>query len=743
MRRFRFFVIPLLTILLFSTGCASSERMMRTSGGVLQDYSAPSKTRLTSGKFDHTPHPAHTRRDQLQPLGGIHDTLVNIWPFFFRNRDYISCLWPMIDADPYGFAVRPFYNQEGDDYSILFPLIAWNPAKRHGWIFNTYWNKEAGLYGSFSLFHHAPGFGMYTPFWIRKHTENRKHDPYKKPFISSDFHLVSLLGHGRTEVKWADPGQYDLRRLLSPDQITPASTLAYKLAAYGIKTPLPKKEDKAGWDKIRQQAAEKFVQQKTVSGGLFPLIGFECKPDQTEFNILWGFPYYKSSEYKTRFSILSNFLCGYTRKTIRPDGNPSVHSHAGETGLQAWALLSGFEIDRIYAENPKSRAFERINKMQYSAQNRQKIQQELQIIDPEAKLPDTVVDSFTLRLFLQELQKKTELPTESYVTGGFLPLYFQYSTKWKTFWIMPLLLTWSDRSQYRSEFISIPLLSWSKQTKGLNTTSIFWIFGYYRKGVEFNSGKAAIFAADSDPEHELLTQDKTYAACGLFHREVKTFYTAKPGYDARNLNQLLQDTRKLKQDQTRLQDRRKALQIRRKKAETMPRKTKIEEYTYLIELERIRLEEEKLGIEHARLVKRAGEITRKAAANHVTLNMDQPEQAEKVLLTACTPLTRTEYGSSLFFNRVKVSNGQYKWQTLLNLASGEGNADKEDTQILQFLYRHKRRGTKSETIYFPFVAIQKDGENSRFRFLWRVFEKTVENGKVKGHILFIPYGGGK
>ena len=308
---------------------------------------------------------------------------------------------------------------------------------------------------------------------------------------------------------------------------------------------------------------------------------------------------------------------------------------------------------------------------------------------------------------------------------------------------MPLLLTWSDRDQYRSEFVSIPLLSWSNRTKGRHATAIFWIFGYYRKGVEFNSGKAAIFAADSNPEQELLTQDKTYAACGLFHREIKTFYAAKPGYDARNLNQLLQDTRKLKQDQERLQDRKKTLQTRRKKADTWPRKTKIQEYTYLIELERIRLEEEKLGRDHAKLVKRTGEITRKAADNHITLNLNQPEQAEQALFAACTPLTRTEYGSSLFFNRVNVSNGKYKWQTLLKLASGEGDADWEDTQILQFLYRHKRRGTRSETIYFPFVAIQKDGENSRFRFLWRVFEKTVENGKSKGYFLFIPYGDGK
>ena len=39
-------------------------------------------------------------------------------------------------------AVRPFYNRSGDEYSVLFPLAAWNPVNQDGWIVPAYWNLE-------------------------------------------------------------------------------------------------------------------------------------------------------------------------------------------------------------------------------------------------------------------------------------------------------------------------------------------------------------------------------------------------------------------------------------------------------------------------------------------------------------------------------------------------------------------------------------------------------------------------
>ncbi len=149
------------------SSCASSERLMRISA--VQKYSPPSSARIEGFKSlppsyrQYKTTPAD-RRGELD----FDATLVNIWPVFFRGGTYTSILWPMIDYDPYGFAVRPFFNQEGNEYSVLFPFAAWNPVVGDGWVFNTYW-VPSGSYGSFPFFHRNPTPDMlswFGPVWI-------------------------------------------------------------------------------------------------------------------------------------------------------------------------------------------------------------------------------------------------------------------------------------------------------------------------------------------------------------------------------------------------------------------------------------------------------------------------------------------------------------------------------------------------------------------------------------------------
>ena len=123
--------LSILGIVILTAGCASSDRMVRMSGGVLGEYSAPSSYRIRSEKYQKMSRELSSpKRANQTAVSGMDDTLINIWPFFFRTNAYWSVLWPFIDKDPYGFAIRPLYNQEGDDYSVLFPLAAWNPHQR-------------------------------------------------------------------------------------------------------------------------------------------------------------------------------------------------------------------------------------------------------------------------------------------------------------------------------------------------------------------------------------------------------------------------------------------------------------------------------------------------------------------------------------------------------------------------------------------------------------------------------------
>ncbi|MDD4816695.1 MAG: hypothetical protein PHI85_01840 [Victivallaceae bacterium] len=136
-------------LLVAAAGCASSERMTR----ITDSYKVPHSSRLSGARWD--------RGDD----NGFTGTQINVWPLFARSNNYYSALWPMFDCDRYGMAVRPFFNQEGDEYAVLFPLCAWNPVNGDGWALNTYWNKTR--FGCFPLFHSGSEIDWVFPgvFW--------------------------------------------------------------------------------------------------------------------------------------------------------------------------------------------------------------------------------------------------------------------------------------------------------------------------------------------------------------------------------------------------------------------------------------------------------------------------------------------------------------------------------------------------------------------------------------------------
>ncbi len=125
-------IVILITTLITLIGCASSRRMMRIS-----------------------------------PLSEKETTLdtnrINTWPLLYKNDKAMSILWPIMDFDKDGFAIRPVFNKDKNDYSILFPLCGWNPDDKDGWCIPAHWDKNK--FAIFPVSWFGKGFNYFGPFW--------------------------------------------------------------------------------------------------------------------------------------------------------------------------------------------------------------------------------------------------------------------------------------------------------------------------------------------------------------------------------------------------------------------------------------------------------------------------------------------------------------------------------------------------------------------------------------------------
>ena len=111
-KRSRWFVAAFSVVLLvLVSGCISGERAFRNS---------PAGSGEIRVRFD--------------------SRAVNLWPFYYQNDDFTSVLWPVFDWDPRGFAVRPFFCREGEEYSVLWPLAGWDG--KGGWALNCCWGNR-------------------------------------------------------------------------------------------------------------------------------------------------------------------------------------------------------------------------------------------------------------------------------------------------------------------------------------------------------------------------------------------------------------------------------------------------------------------------------------------------------------------------------------------------------------------------------------------------------------------------
>ena len=736
-------------------GCASSERMSRMSGGIIQEYSAPQSRRIRSEKFQkHTKKQEKARQDLV---GKVEETPVNIWPFFFSSEYYTAILWPWIDWDEYGFAVRPFYNMEGDEHSVLFPLSAWNVKDRDGWVLLYSWDKDGWLFFPLAARRETKDelWRYYTPLFI----QNKDLRPltWQEPRRSSFTEL--LLGYHSGERKLDENGW---RMLFDDDSLSVAQKrfLAYKLAGTGRAVPA----NMTGLRKLREDVAAMLPIREEQSVGFIPL-----------FHVSWDGDGHS-------WRALAYLVGGGNTKKCGPDWDvlgPLVMSYRNEPPLSPWGryksdtwkhswtsvvLLSHFGRKSRLADEGKYKLIRKLYR--YADKSEPEFRRalpdlrgDLKRLDPALELPDTVTDGDILADYLDELGKSgrfrdLELPVYTTYEGGFIPL-FMYETnddpkrknwfftlagmsywsrgeKERLFWSIPVL-TFSGKNEFSEWFRIAPPFVWSSCTD-------------FKKRID-----VPIHAANTRwaADRGCVSARGDYSLCGLYYRGHMTYYAAKSGLDHRKAEHIRQRLPQLLRERENARESKKKLETKYRKEEKYQPKPDDEvdicrKQLKLAELRRdlrqLAEEERARNNEYARMRFEAKELG-------FELDVKFPEKKEQIdaalekLFDAAAELhSQSDAGSGFFYRREDYHNGDWNWRFCGILAGGEKNGDREHSHVLQFLYRYRRDGKRTEKIYFPFVSIREDEHGSRTSFMGRVWQRTVRGGKSGGYIFFISYG---
>ena len=753
--------LPILSVLvLVLCGCASSDRMARMSGGVVQEYSAPSKQRLRSEKFQkHTKKQTKTRADII---GKVEETPVNVWPFFFSSEYYTSVMWPVVDWDDYGFAVRPFYNQEGDEYSVLFPLSAWNTVDRDGWVLLFSWDKKGWLFFPLAAQSETEEelWRYYTPFFI----QNKDLRPLSLQTTSRSSFTELLLGYYRHERELNTDGWSWEALHSSRLNAKLKRYFAYKLAGTGRAVPA----NQTGLREFRKEIAATLPVDEDHAAGFIPFFHVSWDKNGHFWRALLYLVGGRDCIHEFSWDVLGPVVMSYSNEEHRNNvwkwKRRGYRLRRSERSWKSFLLLSYFDEKQTFINKGKYKQIRDLyghTSLSYENFRRARpdIVAELEKLDPTLELTETVTDGDTLELYLDELGKSPrfkDMDFPFYTTrgGGFVPLYmFERSDdpEAKNWWLSPLALTYRENEKKDWLFWSIPILTFSGHDEYSDWLRIFPPLVWNSSTGRRNRTEMPIHRADLEwaREGDCVSVRNDWSLCGLYYHGYMSYSTVKPGLDARMAEHIRTGLPRL--FRARNDDREQKEKLEKKylkeqiyqpipgdEVDACRKQLKLAELRR--DLRNLAEEEKKRDEEYARMRVEA-KLLGFALDEKLPEEKAQVDAALERLFDAATEIhSQEDVGNGFFFRKEIRHNGDINWHLCGVLAGGEKRGDREHTHVLQFLYRYRRDGKRMEKIYFPFISIREDENESRVSFMGRVWQRTERNGKSGGYFFFIPYG---
>ena len=470
------------------------------------------------------------------------------------------------------------------------------------------------------------------------------------------------------------------------------------------------------------------------------------------------FPYYRNvADREQTFHFLG--ICRFQKRQLRTwEASPIVE----RTSVFALPLLGRVVRTKQYAASPEWEAVRQLFAASRAAGNRidrEEVLAELRKINPELALPESVTDGESLRAFLTDAIPACRLPVRTSWSGGCLPLLCKQDGTWFSL----ALLSIYSRSKEESTFLSIPLLTYVKDSAMEKDRFFLFPVGWMASRKQRDRDAAVVCEANEVLDlRSFVHQSWLGVLLGLYHQEDETVLVAvKPGEAAR-LNRLrtllrtrIHDLRQLAELEMRLHVRRplveQALKAEtgktsvldhedacRKAASVVP-KGYLQTMLGALKWDYNRLEKQRAMLLSSQ--KRLSEVSAELGLAIATSDMNSAEALQTCLNSLYGERIREcgvrEYGTWLF--DVRRTESASRWNAAWILADGFASDDREEVRILRYLYRYRRDGEKSETL-LPFFSLQRNGGDRRVSLFWRLWECRTVNGKTSGHICFIPFG---
>ena len=787
----------MLSVLLLA-GCASSDRMMRLSPTGARAYKAPDSIRLQSKKYQKMEHAQGEKKTLAE------ENVVNVWPFFLKNDYFHAILWPFIDYDQYGVAVRPFYNKEGDEHSILFPLSGWNSADGSGWVFNTFWSKDK--FTVFPFFHSAPNY-MYA-FPVIKGNYNNKEKTL------SYLHILPFSYFFQEK----DKKEYGYILLpLGGWLVLDGDTYGLILNTYWGKdyfgmVPLFHYSDDSWMALLAYKNSERY--------GFFPLFAQNLANDGGYF-----FPFYIYSTSENKSFVNAMLLYNYYRRSNGKVLDSNSYSDtfvfpvlAGQG--ESFKLLNGSVNYYFFKELDKQcsafkEAFEKSD-MKGVADSRGKIAELLKVmkIDKDFTAPQNIAE---LNEFSAAFKHKfgTVIDKNSF---SILPFFNKSNEGKNREW--SLLFGLLHKSKYYQDYekYSLPnawsmrrnsnqvleedssrtlLLVQSSETLNRNfkygvsqNESIMWQrlysqlrdlavymehdeFNLWKKDPKYKSSTAKQHASVREIADKLgitLPELKTPAQCYIFRKEIEGMCldyfkvsntSLMPFFEIESSDKggkfeifPFFYTEKYKIGNYGEKDRTNVFMLCHNQTvkNKIPQGKFQEVFKQIDRFERSLCEfkvEHKLpkALKSANLAFAMPKNFRECNELRQKLYALIPENTERI--STLLPFYYYKGNDVLddsYLNILGIFyNGGHKkqdsWFNVLGfVARGYKEKDEEEFRILEFLYRSRKRNDEKDYLIFPFFYYRESPLSSQFSFLHRIVNIEKTASGTKGHIFYIPFG---